>query len=259
MAPIVVSELAVSAVKGTRLLSRSELVLGLDGVRENRRFYVIDERGRMLNGKQLGELTAIVADYDDDARRLALRFPDGRVVDGDVELGAAVQTSFFSTEIAAQLLHGPFSQALSDLAGRPLRLVEAPDAGGAVDRGRRGAVSLVSCAALAQRAGVAGVQRGDSRRFRMLVVIDGTGAHAEDEWVGGRARIGGALVAFHGHVGRCLVTGRDPEDGRPNLPTLELLASYRAALTSTEPLPFGVWGEVLEAGRISIGDAVTPG
>jgi len=178
-----------------------------------------------------------------------------RVVDGDVELGAAVQTSFFSTEIAAQLLHGPFSQALSDLAGRPLRLVEAPDAGGAVDRGRRGAVSLVSCASLSQLAGVAGVQRVDSRRFRMLVVIDGTGAHAEDEWVGGRARIGGrarrvprARRALPGH-------GRDPEDGRPNLPTLELLASYRAALTSTEPLPFGVWGEVLEAGRISIGDA----
>jgi uncharacterized protein YcbX len=76
--------------------------------------------------------------------------------------------------------------------------------------------------------------------------------------VGHRARVGEALIAFHGHVGRCLITGRDPETGDADLPTLDLLASYRQGLDTTEPLPFGVYGEVLEPGRVKLGDPVCP-
>jgi len=39
-------------------------------------------------------------------------------------------------------------------------------------------------------------------------------------------------------------------------PTLDLLRSYRAGLDTTEPLAFGVYGEVLEPGRVAVGDAV---
>ena len=59
-------------------------------------------------------------------------------------------------------------------------------------------------------------------------------------------RIGPALVRFGGHVGRCSTTTLDPESGRPDLPTLDLLRFYRGELDTTEPLPFGVYGEVLE-------------
>jgi MOSC domain-containing protein YiiM len=43
------------------------------------------------------------------------------------------------------------------------------------------------------------------------------------------------------------------------LPTLDLLRSYRAELGSTEPLPFGVYGRVLEGGLVRVGDPVTVG
>jgi uncharacterized protein len=71
-------------------------------------------------------------------------------------------------------------------------------------------------------------------------------------------RAGEALLRFEGHVGRCLVTSRNPESGTVDLPTLELLRGYRGELDSTEPLPFGIYGAVLEPGTVRLGDPVEP-
>ena len=83
----------------------------------------------------------------------------------------------------------------------------------------------------------------------MLFGVDGIGPHEEDEWIGRRVRIGEAIVAVGGHTGRCIVTSRHPDTGVRNLPTLDVLAEYRDGVETTEPLPFGVWGEVAEPGR----------
>jgi len=91
----------------------------------------------------------------------------------------------------------------------------------------------------------------------MLIEVAGSYPHQEDDWVGHRLRIGEALVAMHGHVGRCLVTTQSPDTGVVDLPTLDLL-SYRRGLATTEPLAFGVYGEVLEPGLVRLGDRVTP-
>jgi uncharacterized protein YcbX len=93
----------------------------------------------------------------------------------------------------------------------------------------------------------------------MLIEIDGVGAHEEDSWVGRSAQVGGAVVRFRGHVGRCLTTSRDPETGEVTLPTLDLLGDYRRGAETTEPLPFGIYGEVVEPGTVRIGDTVILG
>lgn len=59
-------------------------------------------------------------------------------------------------------------------------------------------------------------------------------------------------------MGRCIVTTRDPEGEAVDLPTLDLLRSYRAGLARSEPLAFGVYGAVLEPGTVRVGDAVVP-
>ena len=225
---------------------------------EDRRFYLVDARARMVNGKSLGALNEVVATYRHDERELELRFPDGRRVAGPVQLGERLQTTFFSRPAPAHELLGAFAAALSEHVGRPLRIVEGVGRS-AVDRGRSGAVSVVSRASLQALARVAGGGEVDVRRFRMLVEVDGVAEpHDEDTWVGARVRIGEALVRVRGHVGRCLITQRHPESGASDLPTLDLLRSYRGGLGTTEPLAFGVYGEVLEPGRVAIGDAVTP-
>ena len=71
-------------------------------------------------------------------------------------------------------------------------------------------------------------------------------------------RIGEATIGFGGHVGRCLITSRDPDTGKVDLPALDMLGDYRTGLDTTEPLPFGIYGQVLEPGTIRVGDAVTP-
>jgi uncharacterized protein len=224
------------------------------GVVDNRCFYLIDDRSRMVNGKRIGILGAVRADWDPETRRLELCFPNGRCVDGEVACGADVTTRFFSRTPAAQLVLGPWSEALSDYTGQRLRLVRADPALSGIDRGPRGAVSLISQASVERLSEGAGVAV-DSRRFRMLIEVAGPSAHQEDSLVGARARIGDALVAIHGHVGRCLVTTQSPETGEVDLPTLELL-SYRRGLETTEPLASGVFGEVLEPGAVRLGDPI---
>jgi uncharacterized protein YcbX len=244
--------LRTTPVKGLALRERSELALTAAGVAGNRAFYVIDERGRMLNAKVLGALCAVAADYEPDSRKLTLRFPGGARVAGAAIPGEPLATRFFSRTLSARLIDGPFSGALSAHVGRPLRLVAADPRRGGVDRGRAGAVSLVSLASLRWLGELAG-REVDPRRFRMLVEVDGLEAHEEDGLVGRRARLGEALVAFRGHVGRCIVTTRNPDSGEVDLPTLELL-DYRREAATSEPLAFGVYGEVLEPGRVRLGD-----
>ncbi len=250
---VTITALHTAAIKGTRLRSVDEVVLDERGAANDRRFFVIDERDRMRNGKQIGSLQAVVAVPEDG--RLRLEFPDGSQVDGQVELGDSLTAQFFSHHLVGRLVLGPWSEALSDFCGQALRLLET---GSAVDRGAKGPVSLVSRASLQRLADEAETDGIDARRFRMLIEVDGVAPHAEDRWLGQRLQVGGAVLRFDGHVGRCLVTSRDPETGEVTLPTLDLLRSYRSALDCTEPLPFGIYGRVLRPGTVRVGDAVEP-
>jgi MOSC domain-containing protein len=254
----VVTGLALTPVKATRLRQVDRIELGPNGVRENRRFYLINAGDRMINSKLVGELQQVLADYSDTERTLRLELPDGHVVEGEIRLGDQVITTFFSQTADGRLVKGPWSDALSACFDQPLRLVEVGDRATAVDRGPAGAVSLISRASLERLAQAGDGRALDVRRFRMLIEIDGVEAHAEDRWVGRAVQIGGATVAFGGHVGRCLITSRDPDTGQIDRPTLDWLGDYRTGLDATEPLPFGIHGHVLEPGTIRISDEVTP-
>jgi hypothetical protein len=172
-------------------------------------------------------------------------------------LGERVETSFFGRPVEGSVLEGPWNDALSELATRPVRLVRTDREGDGYDRGPRAGVSLVSTASLDALRAAAGVdQPVDRRRFRMTVGVEGTEPHAEDGWIGDRVRVGGAVVAVREHVGRCAVTTRDPDTGQRDLDTLGVIAAYRGDVPTIEPLPFGVWCEVVEPGRVAVGDAI---
>jgi uncharacterized protein len=252
---VAVTGLAITPVKGTRLRRVERVELGPQGAEGNRRFFLIDARDRMINGKPLGDVQRVVADFDAGAESLTLRFPDGTAVSGPIMHGATVSARFFSRAASGIVVEGPWADALSAFLGKPLRLL---DSGGAVDRGPRGGVSLISRASLARLAEAAGQETVDSRRFRMLIEIDGVAAHEEDRWPGRTVRIGDAVVRFGGHVGRCLITSRDPDTGEIDLPTLDLLGGYRRGLDTTEPLPFGIYGEVVGPGTVRVGDPLVP-
>ncbi|HZU60960.1 MAG TPA: MOSC domain-containing protein [Solirubrobacteraceae bacterium] len=247
--------LALTAVKGTSLQAVPEVSLSESGVRENRRFFLIDEGDEMVNALRLGELQRVVSRYSDQNRRLRLELPDGRILEDTVVLGSTVQTKFYSERLPASLVEGPWAAALSEVIGKPVRLVEAGE-DGAVDRGTAGAVSLISRGSLKRLASEGDLDEIDSRRFRMLIEVDGLEAHAEDSWVGRSARIGQAMVRFEGHVGRCAITTRNPSTGVVDVATLKMLGRYRQDAETTEPVAFGIYGRVLEPGQVRVGDEV---
>ncbi len=246
--------ISVTPVKGLALRQLDECELTELGVAGDRQFFLVDENDRLVNSKGLGVLQQIVARFDDET--LALEFPDGTKVAQEVEFDGSLDARFWGVTVPVRVVDGPWSEAISDFAGRALRLVRPP--GPAPDRMRGGAATLLGTASLEAMARVFGIDEVDGRRFRMNFGIDGLEEHEEDDWLGRRVRLGDAIVVPQGNVGRCAVTTQNPETGRPDLDTLKALAAYRGELESTEPLPFGVHAAVAEAGRVKLGDPVEP-
>ena len=253
-----VAWLHVAPVKGLRIEERESVELGLNGVEDDRRFCVVDETGRLLNGKRFASLTTISARFDMETGHLHLRMPKGSSVGGTVAVGAPITVTIYGHAAPGHLVDGPWADALSDELGRPVRLVRFDGPGNGHDRADDAAgATLLSTGSLERMQQEAGsAEPVDPRRFRMLIGVAGAGAHEEDEWIGRRVRVGDAVVLPAGNVGRCVVTTRDPETAEPTLDTLELLARYRRDATTTEPLAFGVWAHVERAGTVRIGDVV---
>ena len=243
-------------VKALKLQHLDEVELGEGGVDGDRRFYLVGETGRLISNKDHPEFQLIAADYDGEADVLTIRFADGREVSGTVERGEEVQTNFHKRPRTARLVHGPWAEALSELGGAPLRLVEP--ATSAVDRGRSGAATLLATASLSAIGEVLGVDDVDARRFRMNFGIEGLEPHEEDTWLRRKVRVGEAVVIPHGNVGRCVITKQNPDTAISDLDTLNALAAYRGELETTEPLAFGVHAAVAQPGRVRVGDPVEP-
>jgi len=252
-----VAWITIAPVKSLALQPLDEVRLGPQGAAGDRRFFLLDEDGRLLNAERVGRLVGVQSRFDEAANTLELRFPGGEVVTGEVAADGEIETAIYHGALGADRIAGPWAAALSEWAGLAVQLVR-PHSGTATDRGAEGGVTLVSTAALDTLAAEAECDGVDGRRFRMLFGVDGIPAHAEDAWVGRQVRIGEALVKLHGNVGRCVVTTLDPDTGERDLDTLHTLTRYRGEVTTTERLPFGVWGQVLEPGTVRLGDVVEP-
>jgi uncharacterized protein len=253
-----VSRLSIAPVKGMALVHPSEIRLERFGVASNRRFHVVDADGRRYGQIRNGTLARIAAEYDTDAERLTLRFPDGNVAEGEVVLRDPIVTDFYGRPVPGRLVEGPWSNAVSDFAGQPLRLVRTDEPGAGVDRGR-GPVTMLSDASLDELARRAGRDAVDSRRFRMLISIAGCEPHEEDEWLGRQVRVGDAVVRLHEQVARCAITTQSPATGMPDFDTLREITRYRGTRAGdSKHVDFGVFGEVEQPGRVCVGDPIEP-
>ena len=251
-----VSWISLTPVKALALHQVDEVDVLETGLRGDRRFFLVDGNGRLVNDKRHGPLQCVRAEYDDGARTLTLRFADGAVVSDVVDAGEEIETNFHHTPKRARLVAGPWNEPLSEVARTALRLVEPAQP--APDRGPDGAATLLGDGSLTAIAGVLGVPSLDVRRFRMNFGVEGLDPHAEDGWIGRRVRVGESVVVPQGNVGRCAITTQDPETGLRDLDTLGALADYRGDVETTEPLPFGVHAAVASPGRVRLGDPVEP-
>ena len=75
--------ISTTPVKNMALAHPVEVDVGPRGVRDDRRFVLVDGDGLRLRSSLTAWPTTIAARYDAEAERLSMRFPDGRETEGD--------------------------------------------------------------------------------------------------------------------------------------------------------------------------------
>ena len=86
-------------------------------------------------------------------------------------------------------------------------------------------------------------------RFRGNVWLDGLAPFAEFDLVGRDLRLGGATLRVREAITRCKATTVDPDTGIPDADTLGALEA------GWGHKDFGVYAEVIDGGRVAVGDA----
>jgi uncharacterized protein YcbX len=250
-----VTRLSTTPVKGLALHHPISIRVDETGAVGDRLFYLADERPSLVSIAKGGALLGVRAEYDAATSRLALREGDNVLAEDEVRLGAEVDTDFFTFRIApGRVVEGPFSEILSERAGRTLQLVKATDTLRAHDVEP---LTLLGEGSIDRLSEVAGAPV-DSRRFRMLIEFDGGPPHVEDTWEGSRIQIGDATLVGGGPVQRCAGTTRHPDSGKVDLKTLALIGEYRGRQDSVFGLGFnfGVYARCIVPGEIRVGDDV---
>ena len=165
------------------------------GARGNRRFYVIDGRGRMVNAKR----SASCSRWCRRLRRRpasALTFPDGTVAAGAVELGDTVHDQVL-------LRHAVRRGGARALGGGAVGVHSASRCGWSSRRGRRSIAAATAAVSLISPRVAAAPGRGGRRASPSTRGGSGcwsrstaSTAHVEDGWVGRRSGSATALVAL---------------------------------------------------------------
>jgi len=247
---------SIAPVRSLGLQHPDVIDLTPTGVLEDRRFYLIDDAGWLVDRLVAGALVQVAAHADPAGETLRLELPDGTVVDGAVRLGDPVETPLHGRTAIGHVVVGPWADALEPIAGRRVRVVRTDRPGGTRIAN---AASLVSQGSLDELARQAGVPSVDARRFRMLIELDGGIPHEEDAWVGGRIALGEAILRVTDRDARCAITTQDPDTGTRDLDTLRTIIGYRGLIADAAGAPkamFGVLADVERPGRVRIGDEV---
>ena len=247
-----VRRFSIAPVKSLGLEHPEEIALTERGVLEDRRFYLVDDTGRLVDRLIAGRLVQVAAHTDPDAATLRLTFPDGRVIEEEVVPRDPIVTSMYGRTVHGHRVEGPWAEALEPFTGRRVHLVRTDRPGGTREKHPATLVSDGSLDLLGRHLDSGPV---DGRRFRMLIELEGGAAHEEDTWIGRRIELGEAVLFISKPVPRCAITTQDPVSGVRDLDTLRTIISYRG-LRDSEFIDFGVWGEVERPGRIRLGDRV---
>src|SRR3954449_5873257 len=136
------------------------------GVLEDRRFFLADDKNRLVDKLVIPTLSQITTHTDPDPTHLRMTFPDGTVVEDEVRVTDPIEIPIHGRTGVGHIVDGPWGPPLSAFAGRPITLVRCDRPGGT----RNGnAVSLVGDGSLSELARRANVDAVDGRRLRVLL------------------------------------------------------------------------------------------
>lgn len=255
--PPTVTQLLTTPVKGFALSTPSSVTLDTNGAVGDRDFFVVDAEESLISITRTGAFASWRAQFAANSGVLTLTGPDNRTLEDRVVHGKSTVIDFWeSREVTGYVVGGPWSAWLSEIAGRPVRLVRAQEPGGGYDEA---AVTVISAESVAELAQASDAPSIDIRRFRMLLNISGVAAYEEEAWIGRRVSVGSAVLQMAGPVPRCNATTRNPDTGERDLKTLKLITELRGMQPNDfgEGLNLGAYATVVEPGVISVGDVLT--
>jgi MOSC domain-containing protein len=187
-----VSLLRLYPIKGFPPVDVTEATVLLSGALAlDRRWALMDARGRFVNGKNVPTIHALDARFD----------------------AAALEVTLDSRTFSLTRQGPEFAAWCGDRLGQPVTWAENAEAGFPDDLEATGP-TFVSAASVRAVADWFGLDvDGARRRFRCNVEIDGVDAFWEDALYGGTVSIGGVEVQAINPCARCVVPSRDARTG----------------------------------------------
>lgn len=224
----------------------------------DRDFCLVNDRDQLVSVTRLGRLVRLLATYDCATMRLTVSSDEEVMHEGEIRLGRPILVKLTHNRAPwpAREVLGPWSDVFSSVAGQHLRLTKTEAPGGASDAAPATLLGDGSLNHLARSSGLGPV---DPRRFRMLIQFSSLIPYVEDTWAGRVLTVGETSMRVGGPVPRCAATMRHPEHGEQDLPVIREIHQIRGRRQTMfgDGVPFGVYAEVLEPGRIRIGDELT--
>lgn len=200
------------------------------GLAHDRAWVVVDSVGAVLTARQKTLLFECRATVVDD--RAMVTLPDGSG-------GPAGEPET--------------DRAVSDFLEEPVRLAPAPGGVGP----DVAAVDILTESSLRHLAALAPASAIDVRRFRpnLLVAADGDGP-IEQAWIGRTLSVGSARLAVTEGCVRCVMT-TIAQPAMAEVPALPRDLAVLKTISNNLGQVFSIYAEVLQAGRVSVGDTVT--
>ena len=247
-----VKAIHISAVKSFGLTLPQSVRVDSTGIVEDRRLHLIDRACGLLTQRQVAQMVQLKAEYQVEPERLRLRFPDGNVQDGPLELGEPVITDIFGRDVPGRVVTGDWNEALSGFCGQPVRLIRSDKPGQCYDEYPISLATQASVEELKRQPGATSAL--DSRRFRPNFLLEGCEPHEEDTWLDDVVGVGESLrLRLVARDPRCVMTTHNPDTGERDIDTLRLIMHYRPSLRAAY---FGVYGIVEQPGTVHLGDAI---
>jgi uncharacterized protein YcbX len=181
-------------------------------------------------------VAAIRSAYDPPTRTLVLTAP------GRARLAADLGTEAGRDAAAAWI-----TDYLGPEARGALRLAEAP--GHAFTDIPQKAVSIIGLASVAELGAKAGMEL-DPLRFRANIHVSGGRPFAELDWIGREILLGGARLRVFKRTQRCAATEVNPATAQRDAKPPRWLRDHYGHMD------LGIYAEVLEGGKVALGDAL---
>lgn len=89
-------------------------------------------------------------------------------------------------------------------------------------------------------------------RFRANLYVGGLPPWSEFDWIGNEIRVGGVRLRVHSRIPRCAAPAVDPETGERDVNVVKALKTHYGHID------MGIYAEVIDRGRLAVGDAVSP-